>query len=570
LLADRTRHPPGRLARVWPVFLLVLSTATGLAQTGSFDWSTVPELGSYPGIKRAYVAATSPRTMKINCLRIDTATPGLRFYSTPRSGTMETMTQTTRQFINAARSAGRNLVVAINATAWHNYDSSQWNQSKPADLAGLGVSKGSVVSPGEGIASFLAGKSGLVQLMTTGPGIAPASIDTAVTAHPAGGKAGFVLQNGVTFAGPYNDFDQTTNPRTAIGLSEDRRHVYFLTIDGRQSASAGACTWEAGDWLRYFGARHGINMDGGGSATMAWFNPAIGQTQLLNVPVGAGWFGSTNTERHNGDNIGVYYDPAPGAPPPVSAVSVSRVSRDGFTTRLGAFEFSAATLANYGAAWSDWSRSLLQFDLSGSGLNFLDVVSVKLRLTAAMVANTTGQPLEVHGIAVPWTGNAASAGWFGSAWPADGNGAKNIDFAGGVGATPAESKVITAPGVVEFDVTAMAMGWLADSSANHGILLRAGPTIWGVPDSPNWNIALHSSEAAVGRPELVFQVAASPPAISAARDGADLVLTWSDGVLQTSAELGGAAWTAVPGATSPLRVTPSEPRRFYRAVRPSP
>ena len=70
--------------------------STAFGQTGSYDWGAASQLGSHAGIQRAYVAVSSPRNMKINCLRIDTRTPGLRFYTTPQSGSMETMTQTSR------------------------------------------------------------------------------------------------------------------------------------------------------------------------------------------------------------------------------------------------------------------------------------------------------------------------------------------------------------------------------------------------------------------------------------------------------------------------------------------
>ena len=61
-----------------------------------------------------------------------------------------------------------------------------------------------------------------------------------------------------------------------------------MTIDGRQLASDGATTSEVGAWLKHFGAHTGINMDGGGSTTMAWWNPdgsGTNKSELLNFPV---------------------------------------------------------------------------------------------------------------------------------------------------------------------------------------------------------------------------------------------------------------------------------------------
>jgi hypothetical protein len=64
------------------------------------------------------------------------------------------------------------------------------------------------------------------------------------------------------------------------------------------------------------GARVAINMDGGGSTTLAWWNPERGEAdpcELLNQPVGNGQAWSPErdpamfrtTERTNGNNFGI-------------------------------------------------------------------------------------------------------------------------------------------------------------------------------------------------------------------------------------------------------------------------
>jgi hypothetical protein len=114
----------------------------------------------------------------------------------------------------------------------------------------------------------------------------------------------FVLASGIptTTEEPPIANDTELHPRTGIGLSQDGRYVYLLTIDGRQISSAGATTTELGAYLQFFGARNGINMDGGGSTTMAWRNPSNSQVELLNSP--------SSSERYVANNLGVYYDPA--------------------------------------------------------------------------------------------------------------------------------------------------------------------------------------------------------------------------------------------------------------------
>lgn len=68
------------------------------------------------------------------------------------------------------------------------------------------------------------------------------------------------------------------NPRTAIGIT-DAGHLLLLTIDGRQRAvSVGATIEELRDLIASLGATDALNLDGGGSTTLA-----IGAT-IVNAP----------------------------------------------------------------------------------------------------------------------------------------------------------------------------------------------------------------------------------------------------------------------------------------------
>jgi len=51
--------------------------------------------------------------------------------------------------------------------------------------------------------------------------------------------------------------------------------------------------------------------------------------------------------------------------------------------------------------------------------------------------------------------------------------------------------------------------------------------------------------------------------ISLQRSGDTLILTWSSGTLLSADDLGG-PWTFISGATSPLTITPSAAKKFYR------
>lgn len=62
--------------------------------------------------------------------------------------------------------------------------------------------------------------------------------------------------------------DQSIEPRTGIGVSEDGSKVFMLAVDGRNfSYSNGMQLAEVGACLKALGAENGINLDGGGSTT---------------------------------------------------------------------------------------------------------------------------------------------------------------------------------------------------------------------------------------------------------------------------------------------------------------
>jgi len=291
-------------AFVMALMLLVLVAPVAFAQSGAYDWAQagVPLHASYPGVIRAYVAVNSPRLMKINCLRIDMHEATLRLLTTGRKtnwvdGSSETMTKRTRDFVSESQSGNRKVVAAINASPWNLTNA---GASVAANLTGLAVSRGTLVSSWQAnYPSFVVMSNGVPAIIK--PSSAPGAMKSAVTGFSQ------VLSNGAVLGNT-----STLHPRTVIGVSEDARYVFFMTVDGRATMwSQGATENEVGAWLKHFGAYNGINMDGGGSTTMAWWNPASGgSAQLLNVPranVISTGNPPTAEERYNGNNIGVFY-----------------------------------------------------------------------------------------------------------------------------------------------------------------------------------------------------------------------------------------------------------------------
>lgn len=77
-----------------------------------------------------------------------------------------------------------------------------------------------------------------------------------------------------------------TAPRTAIGISKDKKTIHLITVDGRSGASAGMNLSQFADYLVSLGIDRAINLDGGGSTTMGIRKYGSNTVVLANSPSG--------------------------------------------------------------------------------------------------------------------------------------------------------------------------------------------------------------------------------------------------------------------------------------------
>ncbi len=287
-----------------------LHSGSGLSQPSEQDWETTRQL--YPGIRLIQVEVIEPRRNQIRCIRIDLTTERLKLLTTERvenwiHDKAETQRETTRDFIRRSRQSDHPVVVAINANAFSPWPA-PYNERSRCDLKGLAVADGVQVSPANGTPSLLVHESGKLQIDRSDQKTDVSDVQTAVSGMGLCLIDGKPLRSGADL-----------HPRTGIGLSRDGRYLFFLTVDGRQPTSHGATTEELGTWLAQWGAYTGMNMDGGGSTTLAWWDPSIGRKdkcRLLNSPVGDGlkldaaWgkYIFSPSERANGNNLGIYFE----------------------------------------------------------------------------------------------------------------------------------------------------------------------------------------------------------------------------------------------------------------------
>ena len=279
-----------RFAGVWGTVLAVSGLVLTVSPpTPAATTTTNPFLG----VTLHQRTETAPRPLRINVAVIDLAAPGIDFRVTGDNGDLpeETTRQRTRDYL-----VQQDAQLAINASFF------TLNTGAYADNSGLVVSDGDRVSPhsdyhalnisSANVATIVRQASGDITGYASTPSV---SLWNAV----AGNRR--LVTNGVNNITSPDTFDTTPNPRTAAGVTSDGRLV-LVTVDGRQTGvSEGMTTIELADLLVSYGVRNGINLDGGGSTTMAIADPS---PRLLNTP-------SDGSARAVGTNLAVFALPVP-------------------------------------------------------------------------------------------------------------------------------------------------------------------------------------------------------------------------------------------------------------------
>lgn len=253
------------------------------------EWSQICK-----GVDSSTGHCNKPRLMVVNALRIDLNDPQIHLVTTKSNGDapLEVFGRTTFNFLREFK-----LQAAVNAGFFKPWDKCCID-GEPKDIRGLAVSEGQVVSrpvsKGEvGSAVLLISKTNKAKISDSNEPIDINDVYNAVSGIPV------LLLKGVI---KVNE-QQKPEPRTAAGISEDGRYLYFIVIDGRQPGySEGASHYETAMWLKKYGAYDGINLDGGGSATMVR-SDGKGGAIILNRPSG---YHGEGGERVVGNNIGVY------------------------------------------------------------------------------------------------------------------------------------------------------------------------------------------------------------------------------------------------------------------------
>jgi len=281
------------------------------------DTSTV----TYPYLGVVHIARTGsvpdfPRNVKIHVVKIDTTAPSLSFKFTPQSGTRDTTRQTTLQYLN---SQGAQL--AINGSFFLPFPSADINSA----LVGFAASNGNVYSPFElpnqnyalvrdspainvdsnnnlslvhrnpafsdgtcyGLCQAIDGLhvvenvtlwnafAGSAQIVTNGVRTIPCYVDAT---HPDCQLIG----PGPANYSNSNSWYELVNARTSIGLGCDNKTLVLFTVDATNGSSGMRVSEVADLLIRDYGVCNALNMDGGGSTSLAMADPLTGIGAFVN------------------------------------------------------------------------------------------------------------------------------------------------------------------------------------------------------------------------------------------------------------------------------------------------
>lgn len=205
-----------------------------------------------PGVEYARAAFTQPRLMKCHAVRVDLAHPEVRLKVAGEPRGLGTGAVTARWATSLLRA--HQLSVAINATPFKPDVVVPGRAVRPTGWVVMDAEP--VSAPAPNLDALVLMNDGKVRFQR-GQRVEPGVVEVA---------GGFV----VTLAGGVNRGETgILDAVTSVGLSEDRRWMYWLVVDGRQPGySEGAKGSDAAELMKRLGASDAMLFDGGGSTTL--------------------------------------------------------------------------------------------------------------------------------------------------------------------------------------------------------------------------------------------------------------------------------------------------------------
>jgi len=236
----------------------------------------------------------TPRPMVIHAIIVDLRASGISTLVTPGDPKLDLplKAMTTSQFLSKY-----NVQVAINGdsfTPWHSRSVLDYYPHKGDPVAPLGF------AASKGIAYAEASSDALPTLYISRTNQAQFNAKIGNLYNAISGTT-MLVRWGQVVSGLAKETE--LNPRSAVGLDKVKKKLILMVIDGRQPGySEGATLAETAALLISYGAYEGMNLDGGGSATLV-MQSRLGFPQVLNSPINHGIPG---WERPVANHLGIF------------------------------------------------------------------------------------------------------------------------------------------------------------------------------------------------------------------------------------------------------------------------
>ena len=292
--------------RIWGGLALVLPGLAGGAVGGYGFWFTHRSQPApvaeewFTGVRYERLVLQHPRPVVAHVVRIDLEAPGIDFVVTPAepSEKGDVFADKTSGF--AAR---HGVQLAINANYFYPFHNThplnyEPHVGQPVRVVGMAASQGRLYgNPEKRMVTLYLSRDRRVSFE-----------------HPVGevwhavSGLGYVVRGGARGRVPLEEdgFSQIPYARMLVGVDAPGRFLVLLTVEGKQPAySEGLTREEAAELLLKQGVHTGIQLDGGGSATLVRQEEG-GCVRLVNTPTNfriAGW------ERVVATHLGVYARP---------------------------------------------------------------------------------------------------------------------------------------------------------------------------------------------------------------------------------------------------------------------
>jgi len=190
------------------------------------------------------------------------------------------------------------------------------------------------------------------------------------------GGGSIILKNGVPTNSNINI--KGNQPRTGIGISQDEKELIIATIDGRNNSFVGVSQELFGLILKDLGAYNAINLDGGGSTTMA-VKPVDKQVaEVVNKP-------SDGSQRKVPNGVGVFSNAPQGE---LSYIKVSADDKNVFTDTSRKFSIKGYDQYHHPI---EVNQNAVEYSVAGVDGEFIgNTLKAKSQGKAKITANYNG------------------------------------------------------------------------------------------------------------------------------------------------------------------------------------